>query len=82
VSATVQLSRDRLLIGSLGGGLTLFDRKDSVFVSDFEIADLISGNIRCLFRDSDEKIWVSTDKALYRLNRTLVVDTVFPYNLS
>jgi ligand-binding sensor domain-containing protein len=80
VSALVELSADSLLIGTLGGGLTLFDRRNNDFTSDIAGPDLSSANIRCLFCDRDEKIWVSSDKGLYRLNKALTIDLFFPYN--
>jgi len=65
VTCILPEGNDYLWIGTLGGGLSLMNRKDLTFThtrhSEDNPASLSKNAIRSVFRDRDNNLWVGTD---------------------
>ena len=62
-----------LWIGTIGGGLNGFNKKNHEFVhfkhDPNDDSSLSSDNVRALFNDSKGRIWAGTEKGLNLLNK-------------
>lgn len=64
---------ERILMGSAGKGLYLFDKNQMVPIDLKETE--ISGNVYSIFCDSNDRVWVGSDKGLHRfqINQSFAV---------
>lgn len=63
-----ELNRDTLLIGTFGGGLNIYNRKNKTFSAITQREGLANDAIYGILVDKKKNIWMSTNKGLSRYN--------------